>query len=146
MRKIICFVITFIICAVLKILPLWAGFSVVTAILYFGKNEKSIVWEIPMAVLALSIVTDLFPENTMGILRIIIPVTAVLVSLITPKKLKIFFPVAIIAVILKNTFAVASVWAMLWHSIKMLASDSYQKYSTTKGISLQGNNSECVKK
>ncbi len=144
MRKILYIAATFPLCALFGLGEIWLGFTAVFVLFSFNRAGRSLLWEIPMAVLACSIITDVFTDYMAECVKIIIPVSAVLIAYYFPIKLLLFFPVAITALLSANLYAVAAMWATLWCGGRefIAGRQKFLYYSTIKKKLLQGNPSE----
>ena len=144
MKKLLYVAVTFPICALFGFEKIWLGFSLVYVLTVFNRIGKHSLWEIPMAVLACSIITDVFADYYAEVIKIIIPVSAVIIAWNNPKKLILFFPVCIGAIALKNVYAVSAVWALLWYGGReiIIRRQNYIYYSNIKKKLLQENKSE----
>ena len=138
MRILMYLITTFCACNLLGLSAVWAGFTV--TMLLVTKINSSSLWEIPMGVLACSIITDIFADEATGILWVLIPLAMVLITYSKPKKLPLVFAVSVLALFLKNIYAVAAMWSLVWCGVRVLFVNP-QKYSTIKRQALQGNNS-----
>ena len=132
MRKIICIAITFLVCYILKIHHLWIGFVPVYLILHPCKNEKSLLWEIPLALLLCNVLEMAFAEDATMLTYSFILSGVLLVSAFAPKKLAFVFPLIVFALIDKNIYSVAALWAVVWHGISYIP-----RNFTTKQLNLQ---------
>ena len=144
MRKFLYITATFMICAFFGLIKIWVGFTFVYVLFTVGKRDTAPLWEIPMAVLACSIITDAFADYTAECIKIIIPVASVLTAYYFPAKLLLLFPVAIGSLITVNEFAVAAMWATLWCAGREFITERQKTlhYSNIKKKLLQGNPSE----
>lgn len=134
MKKIICFIISFLICSLLKTQHIWIVLAPVYFIMLFFRLDNHLVWEIPLACLACSVFETAFGDDIISLLRIMIPTSAALIGFISPKRLFAFFPVAVCALFFKNIYAVAAIWATLWCIARSLVT---KPHSTTKFTVLQ---------
>lgn len=141
MRKFLYVAATFIMCAVFGFTEIWIGFTAVYFLFLFGKSENSLLWEIPMAVLACSIITDFFPENTAEVIKVLIPFAAVLTAYYLPERLITFFVTATVALIMKNEAGIAAIWGAIWCSgrVFIIIRQKFLNYSNIKKRLLQGN-------
>ncbi len=117
MKSLFYFIVSFCVCAILGISSLWVGFGAVM-LLFNRKITSSMPWEIAISVLVLSIAADIFPGQEVNILRVFIPAAAVLTACTKPKKLIIVFALSILALLLKNAYALGIMGAVLLESIK----------------------------
>ncbi len=144
MKKNIYILLTLPVCAAFGYARLWLAFSVVYALFLLKKVEKSALWEIPMGVLACSIILDLTGEQIVSGIRIIIPLAALLAAFFEPEKTVLFFAVSIISIILKNDYGLAAVFSAAWCCGRtfILHRQSILSYSNTKKNFLQGRRHE----
>ena len=137
MRKIFYILTTFSVCALFGAGKLWAFFAA-TFILFPLKNiNSSILWEIPMGVLISSIAGDVFANGAVVLLRVMIPIVAVLFAGFNQRKLFLFLPLAIAALILRNGYGIGIMCAAMWWGVKYVF---IKNDCITKIQSLQGNN------
>lgn len=132
MRKLFYLAITFAICYILKLDHIWLGFVPVMLAMLLFRVDSSALWEIPLAVLSCSVLEIAFAEDIKILLYALILCGTVAVSAASPKRLFIFFPVAVFAIFFENIYAVAAVWAMLWCGVRIIL-----RYFTTKQFNLQ---------
>ena len=92
----------------------------------------SFLWEIPLAVLSCNVLEIAFAEDMKILLYGLILCGTVAVSAASPKRLFIFFPVAVFAIFFENIYAVAAVWATIWCGVRIILC-----YFTTKQFNLQ---------
>lgn len=144
MRKFLYVAATFVLCAVFGFAEIWTGFTAVYILFLFGKTESSALWEIPMAVLAGSIIIDFFPENADAVIKVLIPFGAVLTAYYLPAKLIIFFVAAIGALFIKNESGIAAMCAVIWCGGRefIIGRQKFLNYSSIKKRLLQGNSRE----
>ena len=145
MKKIIYITVTFFICRLLKISDLWVGFALVSVLLFPGA-EKNFIWEIPLGVLALSVVSDAFSSDPINLLRVTVLLASLFTAYMYPKRLWLVLGVSIIAVIFKNIYTVSVMWAFLWYSFRPVTFSLYTGYFSIKRQLLQGNNYETAEK
>lgn len=132
MKKIIYFIITYIVCRILGLSDVWLGFAATYAVLLFTKMTPSLFWEIPMGTLASAISISAMGGDFAALLRILIPCAGVIIAYTSTKRLAIFFPAAVLALFFKNVYFAAAMCAFIWCGVKFLFP---QKYSnTTKPI------------
>ena len=142
MRKIFYIFTTFAVCALFNESGLWLGFAAAYLLLSFRSADTSILWEVPMGVLISSIAVDVFSDGAIVIIRLLIPIAAALFAGFYPKKLFLFFPVAIASLILRDGYGIALMCAALWCGVKYIfVKDNF----TIKKSLLQGNNSTMQK-
>ncbi len=132
MRKLFYLAITFVICYILKLDRIWLGFVPVMLAMLLFRVDSSALWEIPLAVLSCSVLEIAFAEDIKILLYALILCGTVAVSAASPKRLFIFFPVAIFAIFFENIYAVAAIWATLWCGVRIIL-----RYFTTKQFNLQ---------
>lgn len=114
MRKLIYLVITFCICYILGLERIWLGFVPALLAMMLFKTDSSILWEIPLAVLSCSVLDIAFADDVKILLHILILCSTVVISLVSPRRLVVFFLIAALAMFFENIYAIASVWATLW--------------------------------
>lgn len=137
MRKLFYILTTFAVCALFGTGRLWLGFAVAFLLLSFKNTDSSILWEIPMGVLIGSIASDVFSGGEIVLIRILIPIAAALFAGFYPKKLFLFFPLAIVSLILRDTYGISVMCASMWCGVKnIFIKDNF----TIKKSLLQGNN------
>lgn len=132
MRKLFYLAITFVICYILNLDRIWLGFVPVMLAMLLFRVDSSALWEIPLAVLSCSVLEIAFAEDIKILLYALILCGTVAVSAASPKRLFIFFPVAVFAIFFENIYAVAAVWATLWCGVRIIL-----RYFTTKQFNLQ---------
>lgn len=132
MRKIICLAISFIICIFLDLKTVWLGFVPVFILLSYFKFDGNILWEIPLALMLCDVLLIAFSKDINVLVYTMAITTAVLVSIVSPKKLTWIFPVIAFSVAFKNPYTIAALWASGWYGIRTAFG-----YFTTKQISLQ---------
>ena len=132
------------ICALFGFSKLWTGFSLVYALLLGKRIGKYTLWEIPMAVLSCSILTDIFPDYIPEVIKIIIPVSSIIIAYNNPKKLFWVFLVSALSLVVKNAYGVSAVWSLLWYGGReiIIKRQELIYYSNIKKKLLQENNSE----
>ncbi len=137
MRKIFYILTTFAVCTLFNESGLWLGFTAVYLLLSFRSADTSILWEIPMGVLISSIAVDVFSDGAIVIIRLLIPIAAALFAGFYPKKLFLFFPLAIVSLILRDTYGIQVMCASIWCGVRIVfIRDNF----TIKKSLLQGNN------
>lgn len=137
MRKIFYVLITFAVCALSGAGGLWIGFAAAFLLLSLKNANSSILWEIPMGVLICSIASDVFSGGEITLIRILIPITAALFAGFYPKKLFLFFPLAIVSLVLRDTYGISVMCASMWCGVRnVFAKNNF----TIKKALLQGNN------
>ncbi len=132
MRKLFYLAITFVICYLLKLERIWLGFAPVMLAMLLLRIDSSALWEIPLAVLSCSVLQIAFADDIKILLYVLILCSTIAVSAASPKRLAIFFPVVIFAMLFENIYAVAAVWATLWCGVRIILC-----YFTTKRLNLQ---------
>lgn len=132
MRKLFYLAITFIICYILKLDRIWMGFVPIMLAMLFFRIDSSALWEIPLAVLSCNVLEIAFSEDIKILLYVLVLFATVAVSAASPKRLFIFFPVAVFSMFFENIYAVSAVWATLWCSVRIILC-----YFTTKQFNLQ---------
>ncbi len=133
MRKLIYIAITFVICYILKLGHIWLGFVPSMLAMLLLKFKSSVLWEIPLAVLSCNVLEIAFADDVRILLHILILCSTVVICFASPRRLYIFFPIAILALFFENIYAVAAMWATLWCGVRIILS-----YFTTKKLNLQG--------
>ena len=128
MKKIIYFILTYIICRILGISDIWLGFAPTLCLILFTRLENSLVWEIPIGTLICAILINMAGKDFTLLLRMLIPCGAAVIAYTSPKRLALFFPAAVLSLFLKNAFCVALMGAFVWCGIKLLF---VKDYSTT---------------
>lgn len=132
MKKIIYFILTYIICRVLGISDIWLGFAPFVCLILFTRLGNSLIWEIPIGTLICAIIINVTGKDFTLLLRILIPCGAAVIAYASPKRLALFFPAAVISLFLKNAYCVAVMGAFLWCGVKLLFVKDYS--TTTKPI------------
>ncbi len=120
MKKIIYFILTYIVCRVLGISDIWLGFAPFVCLILFTRLDNSLVWEIPIGTLICAIIINATGKDFTLLLRILISCGAAVIAYPSPKRLALFFPVAVLSLFLKNAFCVAIMGAFVWCGIKLL--------------------------
>ncbi len=144
MKKALYVLLTLPVCAVFGFTKLWCGFSAVYFLFLFKGIGKPTLWEIPMAILACSIVKDLTAGQTALGIRFLIPSAALLTAFFTPKKLLPFFAVSIVSLILRNDYGLSAIFAAMWCSGRdfIIRRQTTLGYSNTEKSFLQDCNRE----
>lgn len=132
MRKIIYLAVTYMICAVMGLGNIWLWFTPVLLSMLLFKIPNSIWWEIPIACLSFNILELLFEDDLKALLHILILCSTVIISVISPRRLFVFFLIAIAAMYFENIFTAAAVWATLWYGLR-----SALTHFTIKKVNLQ---------
>lgn len=114
MKRIFYIALSFIVCCLLKTQHIWIVFAPVFVIMLLFKFDSTVIWEIPLACLACSALETALGDDIITLLRIIIPVSAVFIGFVAPKKLFPFFFFAVCALFLKNIYGAAAIWGTLW--------------------------------
>ena len=120
MRKIFYLILTFFICYILKLGDVWLGFAPVLLFLNLFKFEDSFLWEIPLAALSCGVLESAFVNELDTLLKIFLPCGAVFIAYNTPKRLVIFFPVAIWAIFNNNIYALCAMTASVWYGVRSI--------------------------
>ena len=137
MKKILYVLATFAVCALLGAARLWVGFAAAFVLLSSKNAGSSILWEIPMGVLIGSIALDAMSSGAAVLIRILVPISATLFAGFYPKKLFLFFPLAITALLIGEVYGIAIMTGAVWCGVRsVFVKNNY----TTKIYSLQGNN------
>lgn len=102
MKNIVLILISFILCAFLGVVRGWAWFFPVYLLFSYKNLDSSLVWEIPLWCYGTSILILFMPDLCFEIFRILLPCAALLIALTKPKKMLIFFPIAMLMLFLKN--------------------------------------------
>ena len=118
MRKIFYLILTFFICYILKLNHVWAGFVPMLLILNSFRFENSFLWEIPLAALGCGVLESAFINEIDTLIRIFLPCGAVFIAYCTPKKLAIFFPVAIWAIFNNGIYGFCALAASVWYGTR----------------------------
>ncbi len=138
MKKVLFIAGTFALCALFGAGKLWAGFAAGFLLLSSKNIGSSILWEIPMGVLISSIASDVLNGGTEILLRVLVPIAATLFAGFYPKKLFLFFPLAIAALLIGEVYGIPIMVASVWCGARSIfVKDDY----STKIYPLQGNNS-----
>ena len=135
---------TFPVCAFFGFEKMWLGFTA-GYLLFSGRSiGKQTLWEIPMAVLSCSIITDVFADYLPEVIKVIIPVSAVIIAYKCPKKLMLFFVLSTASLIMKNVYGASLILSALWYGGREIITErqSHIYYSNIKKKLLQENNSE----
>ena len=132
MKKIIYFILTYIVCHILGVGGIWLGFAPFMCLTLFTRLKNSLIWEIPIGTLICAIIINLAGKDYTLLLRILIPCGAAIIAYTSPKRLALFFPAAVLSLFLKNEYCVAVMGAFLWCGIKFLFVKDYS--ITTKPI------------
>ena len=111
MKNIVLILISFILCAVLGVASGWACFFPVYLLLSYKNLDSSLMWEIPLWCYATSVLIIFTTEFHFELFRVLVPCAALLIALTTPKKMLVFFPIAILMLCLKNDEA--GIYAMM---------------------------------
>ena len=137
MRNLFYILTTFAVCTLFGSVGLWIGFAATFLLLTFKNINSSIIWEIPMGVLIGSIASEVFLGEEITLIRILIPIAAALFAGFYPKKLFLFFPVAIVSLFLRDSYGIQIMCASIWCGVRcVFAKDNF----TIKKSLLQGNN------
>ena len=118
MRKLIYFAATFALCSLFGLGRIWLAFTAVLLFMSLLRFEDSFLWEIPLAVLSCSVLEIAFHDDIKIVLQILILFSTFFISLVSPKRLPIFFLTAIFAMFFENTYSIAAVWATLWYGVR----------------------------
>lgn len=132
MRKLIYIAITFCVCYMLGLWRIWLGFVPALLAMTLFKTDGSFLWEIPLAVLSCSVLEIAFADDMKILLHILILCSTVLISLLSPRRLVVFFLIAALAMFFENIYSIASVWAALWFGARTVLG-----HFTTKQTDLQ---------
>ena len=116
LRKTFYIILTFIICLLLKNGRIWLGFAPMFLVFISFRFNINILWEIPLAVLFAGTLFLAFPDDIKLFIYVLLPVAAMLISVINPKKLFLFFASAVPVLIFKNIYSAAVLWAAIWYS------------------------------
>lgn len=120
MRKIFYLILTFFICYILKLSDVWLGFVPVLLLLNLFRFEESFLWEIPLAALGCGVLESAFINELDTLLKIFLPCGAVFIAYCTPKRLSIFFPIAIWAIFYNNIYALCAMAASVWFGVRTM--------------------------
>lgn len=127
MKKILYVILTFFICYAIKTSDIYIGFVPMLLTLMLFKFDASLLWEIPLATLSCSVLYSAFSREADMLIRIFLPLAAVLIAYSSPKKLLIFFPVAITSLFYKNIYAVSVMAAALWYGVRCVVKKTSDK-------------------
>lgn len=133
MKKIGLILISFILCAVFSVTHGWIWFFPVYLLFSYKNLSPSLIWEIPLGCFGASVLMLFLSTSHPELFRALIPCAALLISISKPKKLFIFFPLAILMLALKNneagiyTMAAAIVCSFhkLYHKTAQFTSITY---------------------
>ncbi len=140
MKKLIYILLTFPICVVMNVWQPWAGFTAALCVFDYRKLRKSVLWEIPMALLALSIISDVSSDDTEVVLRILLPLSAVLTAYARPRRLFFVLAVSSTMLFLKNSLSLSVMWGVMWYCTRCVFLCKFRPvHFTTKRKVLQGN-------
>ena len=118
MKKILSLLLSFTICVILRATDIWILFTPVFLILSYPNISESF-WEIPFGVLITSILFIFLRDYMDALSSIFLVGASVIYAASKPKKLIVFYPIAIIALFSlsapKSTaiVMVASIWCAL---------------------------------
>ena len=131
--------LTFLVCLIMKTQELWTGFILALCVCGYTKITKTVLWEIPMALLSLSIISDISPDDTVVILRILLPLCAVITAYIQPRRLIFVLAVSGTMLFLKSTFSLSVMWGIMWYCSRCVFLNKFRpEHFTTKRKLLQG--------
>ena len=130
MRKIIFLAASFLACIVLKTGNLWLWFTPVFLAMLAFEIPESVWWEIPLAILFCSVIHIGLSDNITIVMRVMIVLSSSLIAYQNPRKLAIFFIVAIGAIYFDNLYAFAAVWAMSWCSVRAFFVQDAPRHNT----------------
>ena len=120
MKKLLYFGLTFIICSIFKLTHIWLAFAGVLLLLNLFAFENSFLWEIPFAALCIGIAESAFFSELDTLLKIFLPCSGVIIAYFLPKRLLLFFPVAIAAVFYGGIYGFCAMAAALWFSLRTI--------------------------
>ena len=132
MRKLTYIAITFSACHIFGLGEIWLGFTSVLLLMNGLKFHNSFLWEIPLAVLLVSVFQIAFADDVKIIIQILIPITTAIISYVSPRRIVPFFLICIAALFYENVYSVAFIMATLWYSVRTAFA-----YFITKKPSLQ---------
>lgn len=132
MKKIIYIAITFAVCRFLGLGYIWLGFAPAFLAMLFFSFSKSVIWEIPLAVLSCNVLELAFSDDMRLLIHILILCGTIAVSAVSPKRLPLFFLIAVFGLFFENIYGVSAIWATVWFGIHTILS-----YFTTKHADLQ---------
>ena len=132
MKKIMYIAITFAFCRLLRLEYIWLGFAPAFIAMLLFNFGKSVLWEIPLAVLSCNVLELAFSDDMRLLIHILILCGTIAVSAISPKRLVLFFLIALFGLFFENIYAVSAIWATVWFGIHTILS-----YFTTKQTDLQ---------
>ena len=118
MRKLIYFAATFALCSLFGLGRIWLGFTAVLLSMSLLRFEDSFLWEIPLAVLSCSVLEIAFQDDIKIVLQILVLFSTFFISLVSPKRLPIFFLTVIFAMFFENIYSIAAVWGTLWYGVR----------------------------
>ncbi len=118
MQKLIYLTVTFAVCSFFGLGRIWLGFTAVLLFMSLLRFEDSYLWEIPLAVLSCSVLEIAFHDDIKIVLQILVLFSTFFISLVSPKRLPIFFLTAIFAMFFENIYSIATVWATLWYGVR----------------------------
>ena len=118
MRKLIYFVATFALSSLFGLGRIWLGFTAALLFMSLLRFEDSFLWEIPLAVLSCSVLEIAFHDDIKIVLQILILFSTFFISLVSPRRLPIFFLTAIFAMFFENIYSIAAVWGTLWYGVR----------------------------
>ena len=113
MQKILSLVLGILICCVMGTAELCIGYCVMYVLTTQSINKSS-WWEIPLASLFISVIVQLFPDSLTEMLRVLIISASVITAYFYPRRLILLVPMTIVAIVLKNEYAIGAMWAAIW--------------------------------
>ena len=132
MKKTVFIAVTFAICRLLKLEHLWLGVVPAMISIIFFRFSESVLWEIPLAVLSCSVLEIAFANDIKLLLQLLVLFGTAVIYFASPKRLMLFFPIAVIAMIFENIYSAALLWGALWAGSHIILCDF-----TTKRAALQ---------
>lgn len=111
MKKPVLVLISFIVCAFSGLFYGWMWIFPIYFLFSAFVFKESLVWEIPLGALAASVLILFFPENTNELFKCFVLLGSILVSVFSPKKLFLYFPLCALLLFLKND--IAGIYALM---------------------------------
>ncbi len=102
MQKLFSLAISFLICLVFGIVNVWPWFALSFVLLTFPDITES-VWEIPLGAMAISVLTIFCRDYISVLLSSLLVSASVIFAIASPRKLLVFYPLAVIALFLFPT-------------------------------------------
>ena len=119
MKKIIFNIIfSLFFCIILNTVDIWLFFTPIYFMMEGRQISENAMWEIPMGALLTQIALIFSFEYEPVLLRILILVSAAVISVSAPKKLLVFFPAAILSLLVNAESGTAIIVSCLWCGIR----------------------------